>query len=247
MLVTTLPCLAMAVRGWKWHWGWIVPVFAIFLIVDSTLFAANMLKFFDGGWVPLVPWPSLPRCGLGCRGRMAVAAREHARRPADRDADRQHRSGPRASSARHRCLSDGLLRQRAWLLLRNLRHNEVLHEHVVLLTIAVPDGPTWQPTSAPPSSISARAFTAWCCAMASWSSPTCRATSRASPTRACRSSRCARPISSAGTVSSVQPSRCCRAGSRSCSSCWHVSPPMRATSSACRPIRSSGWAVGSKI
>ena len=74
-------------------------------------------------------------------------------------------------------------------LLHNLKHNEVLHEHVVLLTVEVPDEPY---VAAGParrrSSISARACTGSCCATASWSSPTCRATSPSWPTgRAVRS------------------------------------------------------------
>ena len=31
-----------------------IPVFAVFLVVDATLLSANMLKFHEGGWVPIV-------------------------------------------------------------------------------------------------------------------------------------------------------------------------------------------------
>ena len=53
MLVTTILVFALAVRGWKWSWPLAIPVFAAFLLVDLTLFSANMLKFLEGGWVPL--------------------------------------------------------------------------------------------------------------------------------------------------------------------------------------------------
>src|SRR5262249_51468302 len=53
MLVTTVLVLALAVRGWNWSWSLVVPVFAVFVGIDATLFSANMLKFIEGGWVPL--------------------------------------------------------------------------------------------------------------------------------------------------------------------------------------------------
>ena len=45
-------------------------------------------------------------------------------------------------------------------LLHNLKHNEVLHEHVVLLTVEVGDVPYVAAERAPRSAISARACTA---------------------------------------------------------------------------------------
>ncbi|WP_395715044.1 potassium transporter Kup [Reyranella sp.] len=142
MLVTTLLVLAMAVRGWKWHWGWIIPVFAAFVIVDGTLFAANMLKFTDGGWVPLVLAGAIfAAMWTWLKGRMAVAAREHEHAlPIETllgsiGPGRVHR--PQGAAVYLTAFSDNAPNS----LLHNLKHNEVLHEHVVLLTVAVPDEP----------------------------------------------------------------------------------------------------------
>ena len=54
MIITTL--FAYLVARFDWHWPTVValPVFAFFVLVDGTFFAANSLKFFDGGWFPLV-------------------------------------------------------------------------------------------------------------------------------------------------------------------------------------------------
>ena len=53
MLLTT----ALLYHVMRERWGWSVPlaltVSAIFIVVDLTLFAANLTKIADGGWVPL--------------------------------------------------------------------------------------------------------------------------------------------------------------------------------------------------
>jgi KUP system potassium uptake protein len=53
MLLTT----ALLYHVMRERWGWSVPaaliVSAIFIMVDFTLFAANLTKIADGGWVPL--------------------------------------------------------------------------------------------------------------------------------------------------------------------------------------------------
>ena len=111
-------------------------------MVDGTLFAANMLKFFDGGWVPLVLALAIfAAMWTWLQGRMAVAAREHASAlPIETligsiGPGRVHR--PQGTAVYLTAFSDHAPNS----LLHNLKHNEVLHEHVVLLTIAVPDEP----------------------------------------------------------------------------------------------------------
>jgi KUP system potassium uptake protein len=142
MLVTTLLVFALAVRGWKWSWTLAVPVFLVFFVVDGTLFSANMLKFFDGGWVPLAiavvifaimwTWRS---------GRIAAAEREkEGTLPMESLLEsigpgRVHR--PQGTAVYLTAFSGNA----PGCLLHNLKHNEVLHEHVVLLTIEVLDVP----------------------------------------------------------------------------------------------------------
>ncbi len=111
MLVTTMLVFVLAVRAWKWRWPVAIVVMGGFLAIDVTLLAANMVKFLQGGWVPLVlalliftaMWTWL-------KGRMAVAAREKRRRAADGRAAEQHQSPPGPPSAGHGGLSHRLLR-----------------------------------------------------------------------------------------------------------------------------------------
>ena len=142
MLVTTLLVFALAVRGWKWNLALAIPVFVLFLLVDFTLFSANALKFLEGGWVPLVIAAAIfIAMWTWLKGRLAVAAREQeGALPIETLLDsigpgRVHR--PQGTAVYLTAFSGNAPN----CLLHNLKHNEVLHEHVVLLTIEVPDVP----------------------------------------------------------------------------------------------------------
>ncbi|HEY0745471.1 MAG TPA: KUP/HAK/KT family potassium transporter [Steroidobacteraceae bacterium] len=53
MLLTTF-LLYRAMRDlWKWSRGVAMPVIAIFIVVDTGFFLANLMKIADGGWLPL--------------------------------------------------------------------------------------------------------------------------------------------------------------------------------------------------
>jgi KUP system potassium uptake protein len=142
MLVTTILVFALAVRGWKWPWSLAIPVFTVFLVVDATLLSANMLKFHEGGWVPIVIAVAIfATMWTWMKGRAAVAASEKAGTlPIEEligsiSPGRVHR--PQGTAVYLTSLSDSA----PGCLLHNLKHNEVLHEHVVLLTIEVADEP----------------------------------------------------------------------------------------------------------
>jgi len=142
MLVTTILVFALAVRGWKWPWSLAIPVFTVFLVVDATLLSANMLKFHEGGWVPIVIAVAIfGTMWTWMKGRAAVAASEKAGTlPMEEligsiSPGRVHR--PQGTAVYLTSLSDSA----PGCLLHNLKHNEVLHEHVVLLTIEVTDEP----------------------------------------------------------------------------------------------------------
>ena len=142
MLVTTLLVFVLAVRAWQWSWPLAIVVLGSFLAVDATLFSANMVKFVQGGWVPLaLAMVIFTAMWTWLKGRMAVAAREN--------------EGALPMEALLRSISPGRVHRpqgtAVYLtafsgnapncLLHNLKHNEVLHEQVVLLTVMVPDEP----------------------------------------------------------------------------------------------------------
>jgi KUP system potassium uptake protein len=142
MLVTTLLVFTLAVRGWKWSWLVALPVFALLLTVDTALFAANLAKFLQGGWVPLAIGGLLfVAMWTWYRGRRAVARRIRERTlPMDTllatiEPHRLHRTPGTAIYLT--TFSDG----GSGTLMQNLRHNGVLHAHVVLLTIETVEDP----------------------------------------------------------------------------------------------------------
>ena len=148
MLVTTILVFALAVRVWKWGWVRSVVVLGAFGIVDATLMSANMVKFLQGGWVPLVLAIAIfTAMWTWWKGRMAVAAREkEGSLPMEAllgsiGPGRVHR--PQGTAVYLTAFSGNAPNG----LLHNLKHNEVLHEQVVLLTVQVPDEPYVPPNA----------------------------------------------------------------------------------------------------
>ena len=54
MIITTILAATIAREIWKWSRALIILVTAAFLIIDLAFFGANILKFVDGGWFPLL-------------------------------------------------------------------------------------------------------------------------------------------------------------------------------------------------
>ncbi|MBS0540723.1 MAG: KUP/HAK/KT family potassium transporter, partial [Proteobacteria bacterium] len=148
MLVTTVLVFAVAVRVWKWGWLRSILVLGAFAIVDATFMSANMVKFLQGGWVPLALAIAIfAAMWTWLKGRMAVAAREkEGALPMEAllgsiGPGRVHR--PQGTAVYLTAFSGNA----PSCLLHNLKHNEVLHEQVVLLTVQVPDEPYVPPNA----------------------------------------------------------------------------------------------------
>jgi KUP system potassium uptake protein len=54
MVITTLLLLVVARSRWSWNWLVISLVFIPFFSIDMGFFLANAVKFFQGGWFPLL-------------------------------------------------------------------------------------------------------------------------------------------------------------------------------------------------
>jgi KUP system potassium uptake protein len=54
MLITTTMTFFVIHYGWKYPWSLCIAATGFFFLVDFTYFAANIVKVFDGGWFPLV-------------------------------------------------------------------------------------------------------------------------------------------------------------------------------------------------
>jgi KUP system potassium uptake protein len=54
MTMTTLLALVVARKRWGWHWSAVIATGVLFLAIDLAFFGANALKIAHGGWFPLV-------------------------------------------------------------------------------------------------------------------------------------------------------------------------------------------------
>jgi len=142
MFVTTMLVFALAIRRWKWSWALATPIFGAFMLVDLTFFSANMLKFHEGGWVPVVIALAIfTTMATWRRGRSIVVAREReGTLPIEQLLDSIVPGGVHRPQGTAVYLTS-FAGNAPGCLLHNLKHNEVLHQHVVLLTIEIADEP----------------------------------------------------------------------------------------------------------
>jgi KUP system potassium uptake protein len=141
MMIDTLLVGAVMVLLWRWPRPLAAAIVVLLLVIDLTFFTANTLKFFSGGWLPLVIAVTLFVMLTTWRhGRQLVIARKK-KKTIGRDdfirlmADDIPRvPGTAVFLAGDRDTAPGAL-------LHNLKHNKVLHERVVFLTVKVEDVP----------------------------------------------------------------------------------------------------------
>ena len=141
MMVDTVLVGAVMVLLWRWPRPLAAVIVAVMLAIDMTFFAANTLKFFAGGWLPLLIALALfAVLTTWRRGRQLVIARKK-ENAIGRDAfielmtdDIPRVQGTAVFLTGDRDIAPGAL-------LHNLKHNKVLHARVVFLTIVTRDIP----------------------------------------------------------------------------------------------------------
>jgi KUP system potassium uptake protein len=129
-------------RRFNWTRVAVVAVFGFFVVIDTTFFAANMLKFPEGGWVPLV------------FGLALVALMTSWKRGRDLIIDRWRQDSLPLESFLARLPQSRIVRVPGMAifltgstdyvpgaLLHNLKHNKVLHECVLFVTVQNLDVP----------------------------------------------------------------------------------------------------------
>ncbi|HEX5136512.1 MAG TPA: potassium transporter Kup [Planctomycetota bacterium] len=136
MVIATVLFYVVAREKWNWRRRYLVPLAAVFLAVDLTFFGANIGKITHGAWFPLVI--ALAIYGILStwkRGRAVQAARmrERAQPLAEFIAGVAKKPPLRVPGRAVFMSSTGGLVPAA--LLHNLKHNKVLHEEVVILTV----------------------------------------------------------------------------------------------------------------
>ena len=143
MTIDTFLAFFVVRYTWRLHWGWAVFATAIFLTIDLTFFAATAMKFFDGGWLPLIVGISIFTVMVTWqRGRAILKRRLAQNSPMGLkpflDSLLAH-PPVRVEGTAIFMTADPERVPNA--LLHNLAHNKVLHERVVFLTVKVREIP----------------------------------------------------------------------------------------------------------
>ncbi len=147
MIISAALVGLVAYKQWKWGLRIVLPLFGVFLFIDILFFAANALKFLEGGWFPIVV-----AIGVG----MFVNVWRTGRRALN---EKTYGGGlsvehflERLDAAPIRVAGTAIyitprLDEIPGALLHNLKHNRVLHERVILLRVHVRDMPVVPPES----------------------------------------------------------------------------------------------------
>lgn len=140
MLIDTILLAFVMALMWKWHWSVAALVAGFFLTVDIAFFAANAIKIPEGGWFPIaMGLISFTVLTTWRRGRRLVS-QEMAKQSIPMEdfitaIDDVHRIN--GTAVFMTSSKEGV----PPALLHNLKHNQVLHDRVVLVTVQTADTP----------------------------------------------------------------------------------------------------------
>jgi len=142
MLITTILFYAVARHRWRWSVAVALPLAAFFVAVDLAFFGANMVKIAHGGWFPLLVSALILFLMLTWRkGRKVLGARvKEMTLPLDlflEDLRNQNIQRVRGTAV----FMSGSPIGTPLSLLHNLKHNKVLHQQVLVLTVTTEQTP----------------------------------------------------------------------------------------------------------
>ncbi|MFA7819149.1 potassium transporter Kup [Aeromonas dhakensis] len=142
MALTTLLLMVVAARRWKWSRWLIALVCAPLLLVDVTFFAANTTKFLAGGWLPILfALLAIIVMTTWKRGRELVLDKlEHKSLALKGFVDNMQAHPPLQVPGTAVFLSKSV-QVVPHAMLHNLKHNKILHERVIFLTVQIKDEP----------------------------------------------------------------------------------------------------------
>jgi len=142
MLITTVLFYIVARRRWHWPAAAALPIAAFFITIDLAFFGANMLKIAHGGWFPLLvsaailflmlTWRKGRRVLRSRLGEICIPLNNFISELKTQNIRRVPGTAVYMSGNRYGT---------PLALLHNLKHNKVLHEQVVLLTVRTEEVP----------------------------------------------------------------------------------------------------------
>jgi KUP system potassium uptake protein len=142
MLVTGFMLAVVMWRRWNWHPGAVLLVIVPFLILDTAFFGANVLKIFQGGWVPAVTAAvvaGLMWIWIAGRKRLSEKTRRD-EVPLEFLVENLAKKKPQTVAGTAVFLTSDI-EGAPTALLHSLKHYKVLHEKNVILTVITSDKP----------------------------------------------------------------------------------------------------------
>jgi KUP system potassium uptake protein len=142
MAITSVLFAVVARALWNWSLLHIIPITAGFLIIDLTLFSANVIKIEYGGWVPIViALVVFTLLSTWKKGRTLLNhALNSGSLPLDlflNDIARKKPTRVAGTAVFMTSSNDGV----PVVLLHHLKHNKVLHEQVILMSVITQEVP----------------------------------------------------------------------------------------------------------
>ena len=141
MLITTIMLGVLIFQVWRWNRVLAALTVGLFLAVDSIFFLSNITKVADGGWFPLlVAAVTFTILTTWAKGRQLMRER------LQRDALPLPVFIKSVATSVHRVRGTSVFLSTSAAtvpaaLLHNLKHNQVLHERVLILNVKVEDVP----------------------------------------------------------------------------------------------------------
>ncbi|ATV44671.1 low affinity potassium transporter Kup [Pectobacterium brasiliense] len=142
MVITSILFCTVAVKNWLWNRYLVWVLLAGLLVIDVPMFLANVVKILSGGWLPLAlgmvmfiimtTWKSE-------RFRLLRRLHEHGNSLDAMIASLEKTPPTRVPGTA--VYFSRATRVIPFALLHNLKHNKILHERVVLLTMRTEDAP----------------------------------------------------------------------------------------------------------
>ncbi|MGH9346900.1 MAG: potassium transporter Kup [Vicinamibacterales bacterium] len=136
MVITAVLLHVVATERWKWPLPVALMVTGVFLAIDVAFLGANLLKFLQGGWLPLtIATVIFTLLTTWKTGRRILAERLTARAMPIEDFMSAVSAHPPLRVPGTAVFMTAQPKGTPPALAHNLRHNKVLHDHVVVLTV----------------------------------------------------------------------------------------------------------------
>ena len=145
MFISTFLAYGVARRLWKWSWPQVLVLFVPITIVDTVFLASNLVKLPDGAWIPLVFGAGLVIVmETWSKGVAILGAKTLAESVPLADVIAMLTARPPWRTAGVAIFPTSTPDLAPVALLHNLKHNQVLHERNVILTIRTAETPRVQ-------------------------------------------------------------------------------------------------------